>query len=140
MQYRTANRNDDVFTLQHTIFSGPYAYDKDFIDKLINENRIIIALNGKGMCGFIMFMVTKHELSGKKVNTIISIGVKSEVRGRGIGKNLVRLVLNIMKDVYLHVRTDNLIAISLYKSLDFKVIATIRNYYLDCDAYYCAHE
>ena len=141
MEYRTAIKNDleNIFNLQHSIFNGPCAYSRRLIDTLIKQNNILVAINNRIIVGFIMFMVTKHQLSDEKVNTIISLGVEQNMRSKGIGKNL--LLLNRNK-VYLHVRVDNLKAISLYTHVGFKIISVINNYYPDCDAYYmsCEHK
>ena len=76
---------------------------------------------------------------------IISIAVVPDMRGRGIGKNLMIRAMEALRDYYkvdeyyLEVRVSNHVAINLYKKLGFEVVKTIKGYYLDGeDAYLMA--
>lgn len=62
---------------------------------------------------------------------IHTIGVDPEYQGRGIGRRLVREILELASGsvVFLEVRTDNVPAISLYESFGFVNVGLRRRYY-----------
>ncbi len=76
-----------------------------------------------------------------------ALGILKEFRSQGIGRKLINQFLENVRDhvkvrnidsqsVYLHVKIDNTNAIKLYKSIGFKIIELIPNYYSDnSDAY-----
>ncbi len=73
-----------------------------------------------------------------------TIGVDSAYQGRGIGRRLMDELLKFADGgvVYLEVRTDNEVAISLYRSLGFDPIGLRRRYYRisGADAYMMRRE
>ena len=69
-------------------------------------------------------------------NHIISIGVRRGYRGLGIGKLLMNyliesVITNSSNSITLEVRESNLIAISMYKTLKFKIVGKRKKYYSD---------
>jgi len=76
---------------------------------------------------------------------IASIAIDETFRRRGIGRQLISEIikrikaLGVIKTLSLHVRQSNLPAIKLYQTLDFSIIGTEANYYLDEDAYVMLH-
>jgi ribosomal-protein-alanine N-acetyltransferase len=65
---------------------------------------------------------------------ILNICIASHVRGRGIGRRMMQLLLERslqagMQDVFLEVRPSNPHAISLYQSLGFNEVGRRRGYY-----------
>lgn len=67
---------------------------------------------------------------------VVSLAVKKDFRGRGIGKALMVSVLNEMikksiDESFLEVRVNNERAIRLYKGLGYHVVREIPHYYLD---------
>lgn len=61
------------------------------------------------------------------VPSIVNVGVLKEYRGKGLGKQLMIYLLNLLiakgyNDVNLKVSSDNLIALKMYKSLGFEII------------------
>jgi ribosomal-protein-alanine N-acetyltransferase len=65
---------------------------------------------------------------------ILNICVAGHVRGRGIGRRMMQLLLERslqagMQDVFLEVRPSNLHAIALYQSLGFHEVGRRRAYY-----------
>lgn len=66
---------------------------------------------------------------------IVNFGILKEYRGKGYGKVLLRYLLNIVKlsgfnTVKLRVKSENRIALRLYKSLGFKIKSQIYNWEL----------
>jgi [ribosomal protein S18]-alanine N-acetyltransferase len=62
---------------------------------------------------------------------IHTIGVDPAYQGRGIGRRMLDLLLNIAAGgvVHLEVRTDNATAIALYRSVGFTEVGVRRQYY-----------
>ncbi len=72
---------------------------------------------------------------------IISVAVLPDFRNVGIGYSLVEQAISAFSghhadECYLEVRTNNVLAINLYKKMGFEVTRTIPRYYFDgFDAY-----
>lgn len=65
---------------------------------------------------------------------ILNLCVRTPMRGRGIGRTLLRRLLDLaaqagMDDAFLEVRPSNLAAIRLYQSLGFVPVGVRRGYY-----------
>ena len=65
---------------------------------------------------------------------IYFIGVKLELRNKGVGKKFLRNIINLAKDrsatsVILEVNEKNTIALNIYKSLNFIGCGIRKNYY-----------
>jgi ribosomal-protein-alanine N-acetyltransferase len=62
---------------------------------------------------------------------IHTIGVDPQYQGRGIGRRMLAELLEIAADsvVHLEVRTDNVTAIALYRSMGFSEVGLRRRYY-----------
>lgn len=69
------------------------------------------------------------------VPVIVNFGLLNDYRGYGYSKLLLRYILTLIGKqgydrVYIKVNADNVIAINLYASMNFKVISEIYNYIL----------
>ena len=65
---------------------------------------------------------------------VLNICVAEHVRGRGIGRRMLMLLIERsvqagMQDVFLEVRPSNMLAIALYQSLGFIEVGRRRGYY-----------
>ncbi len=100
-------------------------------------NDLLVADIGGKVVGYVVTMDV-DKLTGK----IVSIAVRKEFRGMGIGEALLRRAIEKLRAkgktrIALEVRVSNKAAQELYKKLGFRVINTIPNYYSDGeDAYY----
>ncbi len=100
-----------------------------------------IAIKSKMMVGFILSMLRKSQLGH-----IISIAVHPEYHRQGIGTELVKRSMSVFRQqrvtgIRLEVNVENRGAISLYRSLGFRVDQRIPDYYLDGgDAYVMFHQ
>lgn len=68
---------------------------------------------------------------------LLSIFVDEEKRGKQIGTNLVKYLINTNKDktITLEVNCNNIIAYRMYKNLGFKIVNIRKKYYNNDDAY-----
>lgn len=72
----------------------------------------------------------------KKQGWVLSLGVHSNARGKGIGKQLMEGLIEVLKtkntkEIGLTVYPDNKAAISIYKKLGFEGDEVLDNYFLD---------
>lgn len=99
-----------------------------------------MAFQDNAPCGFILARKIVQECE------ILTFAVKPTFQGKGVGRLLLRRLLNEMNiPIFLEVATDNLSAIGLYESEGFEVL-TIRQNYYECgpgqplkDAYLMRH-
>lgn len=112
-------KSDDIYSIELIRFLCSFCYDNSYI--YIENNRVI---------GYIITCI-----EGSSAH-IISIAVRRDFRGRGVGSALLCTALRLLENgrvnrVYLEVRTSNKNAISLYEKAGFKVVEILRNYYSD---------
>ena len=119
---------DDFIKLHESFFKNSYYSGKDIINRL-NENKKIFVLKDEVLRGYI-YVEYKAKF---KEGTVEFIGVKEELRGKGIGKKLLSLGVNWLfskknlENIKLTTSIDNK-AFYLYKSLGFN-IEKILSYY-----------
>jgi peptide alpha-N-acetyltransferase len=79
---------------------------------------------------------------GKKQGYIAMLAVENEYRKKGIGKNLVKLLLKIFRENYevnevaIETEVDNYVALGLYESFGFIRTKMFINYYLNGNSAY----
>ncbi|MEG9194344.1 MAG: ribosomal protein S18-alanine N-acetyltransferase [Candidatus Methanoglobus sp.] len=126
----------DVLEIDREAFN-PRNPSFDMYVYLTYGSDIFVADLGKKIVGYVVTMDV-DPLRGK----IISIAVRKEFRGSGIGEYLMKRAIERLrekgkKEIALEVRVSNKIAQKLYEKLGFKITETIPNYYSDGeDAYY----
>lgn len=119
---------NDFIKLHKDIFKDSYYNGKDIINRL-NKNRKIFVLKDEVLRGYI-YVEYKEKF---KEGTVEFIGVKEELRGKGIGKKLLSLGVNWLfskknlESIKLTTSIDNK-AFYLYKSLGFNVEKTLSYY------------
>ena len=92
----------------------------------------LVYLDNDEVVGFI-----KYDVIYEKVE-LIYIFVCKHCRNKGIASKLLKSLIDIASDkenITLEVRTNNEVAIKLYQSSGFEIIATRKNYYDNCDGY-----
>ncbi|MDI9642056.1 MAG: ribosomal protein S18-alanine N-acetyltransferase [Archaeoglobaceae archaeon] len=98
---------------------------------------LFVADIGNKIVGYVVTM-DLDQFRGK----IVSLAVRKEFRGSGIGEYLMKRAIERLKEkgkkeIALEVRVSNKIAQKLYEKLGFKIVETIPGYYSDGeDAYY----
>ncbi len=134
---------------------------RDFINSLVRENALISVIREVTIEEEFLYYRKKYselkngtlviissffennlvgicELSIKdRINCFISLGVKKEFRGLGVGGKLISLSIEVAKrkgleNMFLEVVEGNR-AINLYKRKGFEVVGRLRNYYLGRD-------
>ena len=125
-----------VFEIEQLVFPNPFEHEKMEEMRRWFPRGCFVAVNDGSIIGFVMSLIRKSN-----IGHIISVAVSPGSRRRGIGSELINTAMGVLKDhqvtaVRLEVDTENRIAISMYKSMGFKIDQRIPEYYLDgSDAY-----
>jgi ribosomal-protein-alanine N-acetyltransferase len=129
---------EEVMKIEKLSFSNREAWSKDYFERFYREHpkEFIIAESKEKIIGYAMGEI-KNTLGGK----IVSLAVAPDWRRRKVGKKLTNFLISHLKEkgikeISLHVRTKNKVAISFYKSFDFKILKTEKNYFQNGDDAY----
>lgn len=140
MDYRllTEQDLDSVMALERTIFARDAWSPKSMLSEIESPSGFYLGVFDGDLVGY----AGLSTIPGSFSSDIQTIGVKSEYQGKGIGKELMRRVLEKAKtlgseQVMLEVRADNPIAEGLYSSLGFVEVSVRKRYYQpdDVDAH-----
>jgi [ribosomal protein S18]-alanine N-acetyltransferase len=119
----------EVMALELATFTSPWTEDM-FTQEVEHDLSVTILAReeGNALAGFICFWVLVDEMH------IMNLAVRSDLRGRGIGKRLVKRAMVMAgkrgaKSATLEVRESNRAAISLYEGFGFVVAGRRKNYY-----------
>lgn len=135
MTIRKAKRNDldNLAALEEKCFPGD-AYPRSFLTQAheLFEETLLVSEESDGK-------ITGYIMAGPKAASpdkwwILVIATLPEMRGKGIGSQLIRSALDAIhasggKTVSLSVAEKNRGAISLYHKFDFSVVEPIQNYF-----------
>jgi ribosomal-protein-alanine N-acetyltransferase len=131
---------DRLYEIETECF-GKEAFTKKQIAQLLldyNSVSLLARCDGR-VVGFIMgrLHVEEEVLAGH----ILTLDVLPAVRGRGIGRRLLREIENIfvqknISESYLEAREDNVGALRLYERMGYKKIGKLKNYYGDAHGVY----
>ena len=118
----------EVYQLEKASFSEPWS-EMTFIKELENpQAHYFVAMEDEKIVGYAGMVVILDE------GHIMNIAVDKLQRGRGIGKELVRQLIDKargleMIGLTLEVRAGNIAAINLYESFGFVSVGERKNYY-----------
>ena len=121
-----------IMKIERVSFSDPW-HPSSFIDDIYNEiGYSIVYENDRKILGYGCMWLMYDEAH------ITNIAVKETERKKGIGKALLNALIDKAKSLnyeraLLEVRKSNLNAIKLYEGFGFKIIHTMKKYYLDND-------
>ena len=127
----TSARFDDleeIYEIEKESFISPW--DKR---QILNEidNTLTLSHNDE-IFGFITYWIIVDEIH------IIDLAVREKYRRQGIAKKLIKEVIKKHKEdcrcIWLEVRTNNIAALELYKSLHFEHVLIRKRYYEKEDA------
>ncbi|MFC1637447.1 ribosomal protein S18-alanine N-acetyltransferase [Candidatus Margulisiibacteriota bacterium] len=101
-----------------------------------DQSKYLVAKEGNGIVGYI----GTERIAGE--THIINMAVHPDSQGKGIGKELLKAVLNDPDVVFLEVRASNVPAQKVYQHFGFKNVGLRENYYSDNneDAYILRRE
>ena len=108
----------------------PDAWSENSVISAIERQSVMVLKSCGVILGYCIFMYAADE------GEILRIAVSDKLRRYGLGKKLLICVIEELKkhgctNVFLEVRSSNLSAISLYKSVGFEEIGVRKNYYKD---------
>jgi len=119
----------EVMALELATFTSPWSEDM-FRQEMEQELSVTVLAREEDntLAGFVCFWVLVDEMH------ILNLAVRSDLRGKGIGKRLVRRAMAMArkrgaKSATLEVRESNRAAISLYETMGFVVAGRRKNYY-----------
>ena len=124
----------EVMEIEKVSFPNRKPFSEDYFGKLYQKypEGFMVAEDKGKILGYAIGEVQKD--CGK----IISIAVHPAWRKKEVGKKLANFYLAYfkkknLKKIFLHMRKNNLAAISFYKNLGFQILKTIKNYYQNGD-------
>lgn len=121
---------DNILIIENECFSTPW-HRENFVYELGNPlAEFYVYKKGGVAVGYLSFWTLDDEIH------IGNIAVLKEHRGKGIGKALLKFLLNLSKKrkigkITLEVRAQNTVAINLYKSMGFVEEGIRKGYYDD---------
>ena len=131
---RKANTGDieTIIKIEEQRFPHPWG-KKFFSDEITHDiSYFYVAedIPASQLAGYIIFWIIAEEMELHK------IAVSEAYQGRGIGKELMRFMLDTaaqkkVEKIFLEVRKSNTAAVRLYESFHFKLTGTRKNYYSD---------
>ena len=124
---------DEIYEIEVKCF-GRESYSKWIYRWLLKDERTIFlkAIRNDTILGFI---VGRVERSGKRlVGRIYTLNVRPKLRGKGIGKLLMKIIEESFKregceEIILEVAVDNLPALNLYRRMGYRFVEKLENYY-----------
>jgi ribosomal-protein-alanine N-acetyltransferase len=120
---------DEVMAIENDAQSHPWSKG-NFIDSLEHDyDAWVVRTLDDVMLGYFVQMPVVDEMQ------LLTIAVKKEMQGQGIGAFLLGHVieqakLSQMEAVSLEVRVSNLRALSVYKTFGFLLVGRRKNYYV----------
>ena len=126
----------EVLEIENSSFEFPWS-EKDFIRCLRQRNCIgMVAEYEERVVGFMIYELHKNQLH------VLNFAVRPDVRRRGIGEQMVEKLVGKLSQqrrnrITLEIRETNLAAQLFFRSLDFKAVSVLRDFYEDSaeDAY-----
>ena len=126
----------EVLAIEHASFEYPWC-EEEFLRVLRQRNCIgMVAEASERVVGFMIYELHKHRLH------VLNFAVHEQFRRRGVGSQMAKkLITKLSHDrrsrVMLEVRETNLPAQLFFRSLGFRAVSVLRDYYEDTpeDAY-----
>ena len=145
-EIRRCDREDIPSVISINMDTLPEHYSDYFYYELLAEfpETFLVAENEGGLVGYVMCRIEygfSHlkRLGLARKGHIVSIAVKPEHRGKGVGTALMRVSQDAMiakaaTESYLEVRVTNSEAIALYQRLGYVASSRLEAYYKDGEA------
>ena len=145
-QVRRCEREDVQAVIDINAETLPEHYSDYFYFEILAEfpETFLVAELGGDIVGYVMCRIEYgfshlRRLGLARKGHIVSIAVKEQHRGKGVGTLLMHTVQEAMvgkaaTETYLEVRLTNSEAISLYQRLGYRVASRLEAYYKDGEA------
>jgi len=133
---------DAVYAIEEEVFADNFPWPREWFDDAVSGEDggyVYVAHYENQLAGFcIMYHNTNMEAHDFHYCKIGNIAVKPEFRGKQIGRALMMQMLKRAAElgldrIKLETSEKNTAAISLYKSLGFKITDTLPGYYGDAE-------
>ncbi|MEW6262668.1 MAG: ribosomal protein S18-alanine N-acetyltransferase [Thermodesulfobacteriota bacterium] len=126
----TAADLDQVMAIEQVSFRRPWTREGFLVELKRRPARCLVARQGRNVCGYLVFWLIPPEIH------VLNLAVRPDLRRRKIGRLLMEYMLEYGRDtgageVFLEVRTSNLAAQELYRSLGFSLSGRRRDYYAE---------
>ncbi|TCK03448.1 ribosomal protein S18-alanine N-acetyltransferase [Phorcysia thermohydrogeniphila] len=123
----------DILKIERESFSNAWSKKSFLKEAVLPFSRFIVAESSGRVVGYLIAWVV-----GKTCD-VNRIAVLPAFRRRGVGKELLKKLLDILREegveeVFLEVRKSNIPAIKLYESFGFKRVGVRKEYYSGEDA------
>ncbi len=126
----------EVLEIEKSSFEFPWS-EEDFIRCLRQRNCIgMVAEYDERVVGFMIYELHKNQLH------VLNFAARPDVRRRGVGEQMVSKLVGKLSQqrrnrIVLEIRETNLAAQLFFRSLDFRAVSVLRDYYDDTveDAY-----
>ena len=123
-----------ITQIEFESFSDPYPL---YLFEYFADNAsalFLVAEEGESLLGYIIGEIEQHR--GHPVGHLLSLAVRLEKRRQGIGLQLIRVLIEILKkkgckNLVLEVRVSNYSAKSFYQKQGFRTIRRSSKYYDD---------
>lgn len=145
---RRCEQEDLPSVIEINMSTLPEHYSDYFFESILKElpeSFLIAELDGK-VVGYIMCKLefgfsNFRKLGFVKKGHVVSVAVRDEHRGKGLGKALMQeatsgLIAKKADEIYLEVRVSNESAVKMYERLGFVIKTKIRAYYRDGEEAY----
>ena len=145
-QIRRCEREDVQGVIEINAETLPEHYSDYFYYEILSEfpETFLVAELGGALIGYVMSRIEYgfsqlRKLGLARKGHIVSVAVREQHRGKGVGTMLMRAAQEAMvgkgaTEAYLEVRVTNAEAIALYQRLGYKTTSRLEAYYKDGEA------
>jgi len=125
---------DLLYAIEETCFQPPHRFSRRYMRQLVSSSSgaTWIAEDGGSMAGFAIVSWSPNQ--GSRTAYIQTIEVTPEMRGLGVGRDLLRLIEQSARQaganvIWLHVDAENEAAVRLYQSCGYLNQGSEDDYY-----------
>ena len=136
MHYRLFEPDDfaDLYAIEEVCFQPPQRFSRRYMRYLVQHSRTATWVAEESFCLFGFAIVEWSKQVAGVVAYIATIEVLPEMRGRGVGSELLRRIEGSAHaegavDIWLHVDAENTSAIRIYEGFGYQNAGRAEHYY-----------